>query len=232
MKKIILFTAVFFVSYMGIAQHQSNRQTSDHRFRISAQAGYSYRLGKLDNIPSDFKDYARKLKSGFNIGIDAAYFIRPNWGLGLKYTAFTSKESLDNVLVEFEDGGSAVGTISDDITITFAGVMYIVNFIPYDNEHAVFGSFGAGYMGYKNESLAVNRPIEITGDTFGATVDFAYDYKLSESIAIGAQISLLFGRLSEITVKERSVERTELLESDNQDDLIRLDFSAGIRFYL
>ncbi len=229
MIKSLVFLGLFFALHLGFAQSNSNDYS---KFRIGVQGGYSYRLGSLDNIPSDFKAYTKKLKSGFNIGVEGAYFFKPKWGLGLKYNSFMTKESLGGVIVEFNDGSSATGSISDDIRITFIGAIYIVNFIPNNEEHAFYGSFGAGYLAYRDDAVIVDREVEITGNTFGSTVDFAYDYKLSDSIAIGAQVSLMLGKLSEITVKDEFSEQTQRLDGDNQDDLARLDFSVGIRFYL
>ncbi len=228
MKKNILFFVLLCIFYCA-AQSQSN---DNQRFRIGVQGGFSYRLASLDNVSDGFKDYARKLKSGFNIGLEGSYFIKPKWGLGLKYNSFKTKESLGDVIIEFEDGSVAQGNLSDDIQITFIGPIYIVNFIPNNPEHAFFGSFGAGYLSYRNQSVIVDRAFEITGETFGSTVDFAYDYKLSETIAVGVQTSLMFGRLSEITIEDDFSKRTERLNGDDQDDLVRLDFSLGLRFYL
>ena len=62
------------------------------RFRIAINGGYSYQTARVaENVPSDFKDYVKELKSGYHFGCDLIYYFSEPLGFGFKYYHITGK---------------------------------------------------------------------------------------------------------------------------------------------
>lgn len=229
MKKFTYLLLLFVLPIMG--QDLSETTSSGQKIRIATQAGYGYRIAKISNeIPSILREYTKDLKSGYSIGLDASYFIQSNWALGLKYSRFASEGSLKNMQLDFNDGTTEQGTIADDISINFIGPSFMSKYELNNSKHSFIGSLSLGYMSYLNESLLVNRNVEIKSSTLGAVLDIGYDFALSKYISLGAQASLTGGTLSKLKVNDGLTTNTVELEDDNMESLSRFDVGAGIRF--
>ena len=63
-------------------------------FRLAVNGGYSYQTAKVaENVPSDFKDYIKELKSGYHFGGDLTYYFTEPLGFGIKYYLFKSSKA-------------------------------------------------------------------------------------------------------------------------------------------
>ncbi len=199
-------------------------------FRIGINGGYSYRTAKVaENVPNDFKDYTKELKSGYHLGGDLTYFFTEPLGFGLKYYLFKSSNSMDNIYVRDPYGNITYGNMSDDITISFIGPTFSTRLLNHDKSNAFLMSLSIGYMGYANNTVVVNK-YKVTGNTMGFTFDVGYDIGLSEDLALGFQISFLFGTLIKYDRNDGSTIKTINFEKDNYESLSRIDFSVGLRF--
>lgn len=236
MKKPVILLLFLFISSMTFSQ--VNEEVADSpkkEFRFAVQGGLGYRLGSLpEGIPSAQKDFLQKLKTGYTAGIDAAYFLEPSWGIGLKLNNFRAKETISASISTNE--GHEVSTLSDQIDITYFGPSYVSKYVLNNPAHTFFGGISLGYLGYLDRAEVSNggqsgiNQSEIKGATFGAAFDLAYDYAISKYFTIGAQASVTGGTLSKITIKEGDQETSYDLEEDNRENLSRLDISAGLRF--
>ena len=66
-----------------------------NHFRIAVNGGWSYRVAKIaGNNDPEIQKYQKDLKSGYNLGIDATYFISEPIGIGFKYNNFKSKNEI------------------------------------------------------------------------------------------------------------------------------------------
>ncbi len=214
----------------ALVAQQYAEPPSEAKLKLAPTFGFGYRLGILsEEIIPDFKDYARNLKTGYSLGVDATYFIRPQWGVGVKYLRFGSNNAMDNVQVTFADGSSSQGSISDNITIDFVGPVYSSK-TPFANgKHLLIGNLALGYLGYQNESFLIEQPIRISGKTFGAALDFGYDYKISRLLHVGVQLGYVLGVLNKVDVLERGALSEIKLEDKNKENLAFLNLGGGFR---
>lgn len=231
MKKPALLLTLLFFLQSSFGQTSQEVVAAGKEFRIALQGGYGYRIAPISNdTPPILKSYAENLKSGYSVGLDAAYFLKPSWGLGLKYNRFGSEASMTNMAITHQDGSSAYGSISDNISISFFGPSYVSKYTLINPRHIFFGGMSLGYLGYQDNAVLINRSFQIKGATFGAAFDAGYDYHVSRYLTIGAQASLIGGTLSRITMQEGTVKTSMDLDEQNKDNLARLDISAGVRF--
>ncbi len=231
MKRSFLFFALLFYVPFAFAQASEEAINVNNEIRLAVNGGYSYRLARVaPGTPSILRNYVNNLKSGYAFGLDAAYFFKPERGLGLKYSRFGSEASMNNMTVTYDNGNSSYGTISDDIAITFVGPSYVTKYPLANQNHSLFGSLSLGYLQYNDHGKLANEIIELKGSTFGAAIDLGYDYSISRYMKIGAQASLTGGSLSKLTQVNGGYENTIELEGDDRENLSRLDITAGVRF--
>lgn len=231
MKKPIFLLLLLFIVQSSFGQSPIETGKPAKEFRFAMQGGYSYRIAPLaPDTPHIMKDYVNDLKSGYSFGLDAAYFIQPAHGFGLKYSRFSTKAAMPNMEVTFVDGSSSIGTISDAISINFVGPSYLSKYELLNPAHVFFGGLSIGYLGYRDNALMASRVLEIKGATLGAALDLGYDYSISKYITLGAQASLTGGALTKFTYDYGYRRETVELAEQNQENLSRLDLSAGVRF--
>lgn len=199
-------------------------------FRLAVNGGYSYQTAKVaENVPSDFKDYIKELKSGYHFGGDLTYYFTEPLGFGIKYYLFKSSNSLDNIYVEDINGNRTYGKMSDDLTISFIGPTFSTRLLSHDKKNAFLMNLSLGYMGYSNDKVIIDK-YKMTGSTMGLSFDVGYDIGLSENLSLGFQISFLTGTLFEYDWNDGTKTETIKLEKGEYESLNRIDFSVGLRF--
>lgn len=194
------------------------------RFRIALQGGFSQLLAKTaTSIAPQNRNYISELKSGYHYGTDLTYFVKPTWGLGLKFNQFRSSHS-----GIFDD--ETLGSISIATTLvnTFVGPSLATKYDSPNNRHSLFFNVAIGYMGYLSDKE--NLQIKSTGATVGSALDAGYDYRITKNFAIGAQLSLVGGVLSKLTHERGNQSVTETFADGQKESMSRLDVSLGARF--
>lgn len=198
-------------------------------FRAAFNGGLSNRTAKLaDNIPSEFEQYMKNLKSGYNYNLDLSYFFAEQLGIGFKYNVFLSKNEIENIYVKQPDGSTLHGKMSDDITINFIGPFFSTRLLNSKKNNSLICNIGLGYTGYTDNAVVI-YDLLIKGNTLGICLDIGYDVGISDNVAIGFQISLLNGTLTQYELSQGTYKETVKLE-DEYESLARIDLSIGLRF--
>lgn len=162
MKKSLLLLIIIFCVQQASAQTAIQTEKNENKFSIAIQGGFGYRLAKISgDTPPVLDDYAKDMKSGYSLSLDFAYFIEKDWGLGIKYSRFSSEESLENISVTYLNGFTANGNISDNILISFIGPSYIFKYQIQDSRHSITGAVSLGYLAYKDEAVIVDQTLKI-----------------------------------------------------------------------
>jgi hypothetical protein len=199
-------------------------------WRFAINGGWSYQTAKIgDNVPSDFKQYVEDLKSGYNIGGDITYYFSEFLGVGFKYQLFKTSGQMDNIYITQTDGTKKYGKMSDDISITFIGPTFYTRLLDSKRKNALLIGLALGYLGYDDKFVMVDRYTQM-GSTAGFICDFGYDIGVSKNMAIGFNITLLSGLLSEYELSDGVTNKTIKLDKDHYIGLGRIDLSIGIRF--
>lgn len=199
-------------------------------FKAAVNFGWSTRTSSLpDDINSDMRDYYSDLQSGFNYGIDLSYFFSEHIGVCFNYTAFRTKNDMNEVIVNFNDGTSKTGKLSDDITINYFGPSYSLRFLNNVKTNCLILNFGLGYLGYKNEGILITD-YTIKSSTMGVRWDIGYEFGIRKEMALGFKLSLLSGALAQYEYSDINGTKTIKLEQDNYEGLARVDLSVGLRF--
>lgn len=236
MKRIITIIAAlaFLSGGIGYAQEQEQRQESVReysKFRFSIEGGGGFRLGKIGDVPDDFKSYTKKLRRGFVYGADATWFFKEFMGVGIRYKAFSASNGT-TVTVTDDYGQSTSGKMKDNITISFVGPMYCTRFTSRNGLHTFTADIGVGYINYQDNGMLIEK-MKLSGSTLGLLYNIGYDYALSKKWAIGVNLSSIEGTLTTLTLEQNGVKTSQTtLDKDNQESLTHIDLSFTLRLNL
>lgn len=231
MKKSILYLLCLSLNAVATAQRPNEDRPFGSHFNFVLESGYSYRTAKVQEyIQGGLDDYAKSLKSGYNIGLNGNYFFKDNWGFGLKYAHFGSKGGAKGVFLGFTSQSDVIyGKITDNIGIDYIGPSYLNRFFfGSSKRHALNTGVGLGYMRYKDKATAANTDVLITGSTLGSFFDMGYDYSITKEISVGLKSGYYAGVLNSYTIQRDSERYVEKLDKDNREGLGRLDLNLGL----
>lgn len=197
------------------------------KWRISADAGYSIRLGTIsDNLSEAQKSEVNKMRIGYNIDVAGAYIFSKDWSIGVRYNTFKSVKGS----IEIKDeNGMLLGNGLGQTAINFYGVTTSGQFISKNEKHLFTAGVGLGYASLEDKVTMNGISATVGGGTVGFSIDGAYDLKVAKKVAIGPRISYFGGIIKQYT---GSNGQKYTLEANEREGLSRLDFSLGIRLYL
>jgi hypothetical protein len=201
-------------------------------FQLAIDGGVSYLTAKIDeSISKDLYKYFGELKSGFNIGGSITYYFAESFGFGFKYHRFMTSNRIDNVYLEDHFGNLRMGTLSDDIRVSFFGPSFSTRLASGNKKNLFLLNYSFGYIDYNNNAIVIS-PYKITGNTLGMGMDIGYDFEITENFLFGFQLSLISGVLKSYILDDgHTIQRIDL-EKGHYESLYRIDFSIGIRIAL
>ena len=142
----------------NLVLEKSYIKVADPRLRFSFQGGLSEFLliNTILNVPV-LDQYNDELISGYNLGTDFTYYFSDFTGIGIKCNMIRSSNSLRGVTIYDSFGYRHVGNISDDIMVFYVGPTLNLRKAGIENKGTLYLSASAGYNGYYNRALYINR---------------------------------------------------------------------------
>lgn len=208
----------------GIDTNKKGKLKDDDygRFRIAVHGGVGYTTTKLGagymfyyasegdyQIEPDFQRGVYITDSefdwGFNLGIDASYYLKNNIGVGFKYNRFKSSDErgqsgiyafdfptgddMSSVLELFEN---EFGVQEDrNMTISFIGPMLSYRRFTKKGNALIFNG-SVGYISYRYD-----MENDVEGGDLGFALDLGYDIKISKNWFFNVQLSTVMGKIKE-----------------------------------
>lgn len=199
---------------------------NDVRFRLAFNGGPSWGLdGPPEDASDFFKDYSRRVNSGWFLKGELNFFMKNRVGVGLVYDHFFTQESIDNVLfIDNVTNDTITGTLADDVKINYIGPHFTYHVDTGIENFTLFLGGGLGHMWYRDDFLRVD-PFTATARTLGYHLSASADFILMENIMMGIEVSGTFGTLSRTTLEGNN--GTQILTEDN--DISRINVSVGLR---
>jgi hypothetical protein len=199
-------------------------------FRLGVSGGYSHILAQTaDGVAPQIKEHLDALKSGMHFGADANYFVSKEFGMGLKYSMFLTREELENVTYINNIGAEQTGTLIDDITIQYIGPTFSTQYTSDSKKTRLNGEFSVGYLQYTNNA-SLGSEYTISGGTVGFVAELGVEFVLSKAISVGINLGVTAGSLSEFEIKDEQGTREVTLEGDQRENITRLDVGAMFKW--
>jgi hypothetical protein len=198
-------------------------------FKVAVSGGWGYRIAPIANdVPPEFVQYVKGLKSGFHYNAALSYYFNKHLGIGLKYNGSHSGNEMDNIYLINPDSTIEYGKMSDKIMINLILPYFTARFLSARNDNCLFLEAGFGYMGYRDRATIVSQELTYTGFTIGLCGTVGYDFAISQDWAIGFQLSLITGSISQFKVSGSGY--TGTIDLKQYEGLSRIDLSVGLRF--
>lgn len=228
-----LFFALLLVSFSSSSQNFAEtpppQQPDYQKIQFGLSGGFSYLTGSVpETYDPGIQRYLKELKSGTHYGADFSYFFNKYIGIGAKYTAFRTRNSLDGVMVfGYNNNPITHGSIKDNILVHFAGPSFVTRVLSTSQRTALTTAVSLGYVHYKNDAMLIES-FTLRGSTLGLGLEIGPDFYIDQNLSIGFNIGLLMAFLNEIELSNAyGKETTKLSEPEN---LSRLDLSLNLRW--
>jgi outer membrane protein W len=202
------------------------------RFRMGGSAGWSYMTAKInENVPADFRQYVKDLKSGYHYGGDFGYYFSESVGLGLISNVFRTNNELDGV-AEVDSAGHIlrIGKLIDDITVFYIGPALLLRYYSFRKNIIFRSDFSLGYIGYNNNATVIDK-FTLTGNSAGFIYDIGADFTIDKNLTLGISLSYLFAILGRFEKKMGNSTEIITLDNDERESVSRLDLSVSLRWY-
>ena len=201
------------------------------RFQLAAYGGYSYMIGKINKtLDPAIKTYYKQLKSGYNFGAEANYFISEIVGLGIGFSHFTTSNEMDNVVFYNNVTGEIKrGKIIDDISVNYFGPVLTTRFVSSNNKTQFYSSLSFGYASYENDAVLLTQ-FNLTSGTVAMLWSLGIDFMLDTNISLGLKASLFSGNLYEYEVFDGTTRQTVKLEKGSYESISRIDITPSLKY--
>ena len=232
-----------------------------HRWLIGVYAGGGSLLASTANdeksmiemgIPkSQAIDYNKKLKRGWSMNGDIHYLFSDNFGLGAKYSLFTSLVQKDFTMAINSMFPEYVCVGMKEIQyIQYAGSSVIFRqWLDENHKFQLIETLSAGYVHYRDEiRMDPNQytflfyqntygiPVAIysilaESKTWGANASFSVNYFPVSRLSVGANAGFMYARLTKADFSTKQTTQTIKFDKKEYEYLTRLDYSLSIRFH-
>lgn len=200
-------------------------------YRFVLGGGMTYMIGGMANtLPDAMNDYLNALRPGYHIRALGSYAFSADYGIGLKYV-FSHNNHKAKDLSVLINGQTYTGNFQDNIKIHFLGPTAVYRNITTIKGVTFLTNFTLGYLYYTNDAVSLSMPITLNGQALGLHSSSGFDFKLTENMGLGINVSYFMSWLSQYTVGSGSSKQTINLEGGNFENLSRIEVSAGLRFY-
>ncbi|PIY02931.1 MAG: hypothetical protein COZ21_11605 [Bacteroidetes bacterium CG_4_10_14_3_um_filter_31_20] len=202
-----------------------------HKLRLGGYGGWSNMTAKVsENVPADFKQYVKELKSGYHFGGDFSYFTSENIGFGIKYSMFRTGNELNNIYaVDTVTGQVRTGKLKDDITIQYFGPILCTKISSANKKTHFISDFSLGYLSYKNNATVIEN-FTLTSGTLGLFLDLGVDFAIDNNLSLGLFFSYTLGTLNQYNYNDGKQSKTIKLDANNLESISRIDLSVGLRW--
>lgn len=217
--------------------------TTAGRMRIGINGGLGYLTASSDQAeealtgfgvtPAKAKAYYKDLKTGWYGGADASWIFNRNYGIGLKYKFFNTGAATEGYFDPGDPFNIYYTTYTENIYVNYGGVLLsYYEAMGSQNLFTLYSSFSAGIALYRDESEVFSEAVLITGKAPGLDGTIGLEYRITPLISAGAELSVFASSLRKISLTNGETEETHEFDEENYENLSRVEFSLGIRFYL
>jgi len=236
-----------FINRRKVAKIDYNYYSKEHKvpppntewatIRASIDGGFGLLTGKVKDTPvSELKDYYKRLKTGWTIGLSGAYFIREYFGFGLKYNLMKTRTEADDLSKNVLDGRFTSGYSSSNVSIHYLGPQFVLRYYLPNTKFCFLLDFGLGYIHYSNkEAFEENgtnysESYKITGSNIGLSIGINGDYLWKTDYAFGVGFSYTYGSLGKYEIKKGDVIEVIGLSGNDRQNLSHFDITLGFRW--
>jgi hypothetical protein len=226
-------------------QEQETRSKTSFRsgsFRIAINGGIGYitsstdaaeeAMASLGVTERNAKSYYSDLKTGYYGSADAIWMFKTGYGAGIRYKFFNTDATTEG----YFDPGDGINIIFSDynenIFVNYAGVsLFYEQHAGKNGNLGIYSSLSLGMAFYLNLLDFYGGNLAISGNTPGMDAGIGLEYRITPVVSAAAEASVFTGTIRKIKITDGVNEESVDLDKENYENLSRIEFSLGIRFY-
>ncbi len=201
------------------------------RFAFGADLGYGNRSANInEELNSYIQSFYKNLKHGFTWKVSAGYFSSDFLGFRLSYNSYYSSHN------DYASKNDVNGTLEMSDLISSVNLSLLMRIATPKKRWMFTSSLGLGYIGLR-ESFSFSNDVDsytATGSSVSSIWAADVEYKISENLGIGLNVSMLSGSLGKIKYNyyNKGIEETIHLEKKKFESLNHANALIGIRYYI
>jgi hypothetical protein len=204
-------------------------------WRLALNGGYAYNLGKdAPTFDTRIQTYNNQMRSSLNFGAEINYFVvNGQMGIGVNYETVSSQNSLSGVTYLSSGQIFSNNNVSDNLNIQYIGPMYtgISRQIKKNGiKNALIINVGMGNLSYTDTKIVDLRNYKISGSALGTYYSIGYDHFISKNMALGIQLSLITGLLTNYDRFDGTSTTHVQLDNNSYQSLTHISLTVGLRF--
>lgn len=161
-------------------------------FRFTIGGGYARRLGEImQSGNTDIDKLTEGLKNGYNIDVEAQYFFKEHWGLGLNFYYNRQSSSSNDILI----GDIMIRDAKENIGFTYIGPTFNMRY-NLGSAFTLYMNLGLGALFYRDEAILDGGGYSYNKTVLGSYASISGDYKFNQNIGAGLKLSVGGGSIS------------------------------------
>jgi hypothetical protein len=159
--------------------------------------------------------------------------INQKYGAGLRYKFFNTSATTEGYFDPGDGLNLYYSIFRENIFVNYAGVsIFYREPIGKREIWSLYSNFSLGMAFYRNEFEVFYGNYLVTGNALGLDGSLGLEYRITPGISAGAELSMFAGTIRKFKITDGEINETVELETDNYENLSRVEVSLGIRFYL
>jgi hypothetical protein len=214
-----------------MATQNGNNEFSNYlKWRVGARGGFGNMLAKID-ATDEYSLYQEKLLRGWTWGADASYFFTDNFGLGVMFNNFQSKNKAENIDYRniILNENVVKGSLSNKRSTKFVGpALYFRKNIDFKTM-VVLGLAPGAYF-YNDKGTYNESAYTFKGMDFGAAATLGVDFLLGNDITgrdiiLSLEAGYNYGKMRALDLGTGTA-----VNLPTAIDISRVDLTVGLRF--
>lgn len=204
------------------------KDTTYKKFKLVIAGGYAAKSGKiLEGVTSDERSYLEDLKNGYFIGVNAGMFFNPYWGLGFKYSGFSSSSS-SKIGIMDEEGNIHRVPIVSNLKMNFFGPVVNYRLTSTNNKSEVIFGLSIGKIFYKDTGSINGLYTIMSSETIGVGMEVSGTYFLTPNFGLLLHGNMLGGSFSNMSFTIGDYSDTIVFKEDEKESAGRYEIGVGL----
>ena len=228
------------------------------RWRIGVQSGGTYLLSsftkskmdmeKIGILKSHIDKYHHQLRNGIYADADINYLITYFFGLGLKYSLFTTSAQLNCAIGGTDHNLQTNYYVNEKhkFYVNYIGPSVVFqHWLDKNHKFRINEDLSIGYTHYRAEYRVnphqytfVNYDVTFAnnmlteGNAFGGSIQAGLEYYYLPWLSVGANAGLFTAKFKTLKISSKEKSISQKLNVIDHIDMSRLDYSISVRFHL
>ncbi|MCB9185040.1 MAG: hypothetical protein H6591_14115 [Flavobacteriales bacterium] len=206
------------------------RRSAVDPVRLSFNAGWTWRTAPVaTGLPTEWQNHLKGLRNGRQLGADLTAFTKEGFGLGASLGLAQWENSTASVPFYLDNGDTVYYAIRDRVSMGHMSAQAVWRHMDADSRVRFYSRIGIGYSWYRDELAIDAATLVVRSNALSFNAGMGGDFVLSEHLAIGLDLEMIFGIFRDFTVDLGTYRSSFRLAQEAGEAAHRFNLSLGPR---